>query len=75
MQPFALLQAAYDFEQVACLGPEQRTRTMAVTWLDFENRFMSLAVPALLDFIADTPGVSREKIRRDNGTPSRWVSH
>ena len=23
---------------------------MAVTWLDFENRFMSLAVPALLDF-------------------------
>ena len=27
---------------------------------------MSLAVPALLDFIADIPGVSREKIRRDN---------
>ena len=36
---------------------------------------MSIADPALFDFIADIPGVSREKIRRDNGTPSRWVSH
>lgn len=36
---------------------------------------MSLADPALLDFMANNFGVSQEKIRQDNVRPSRWVSH